>query len=37
MLKKTVLPVLSLFAVTVVAQVATTTRPYPIENSTVGS
>jgi polyisoprenoid-binding protein YceI len=37
MLKKTVLPVL-LFAVTAVAQVATTTRPYPIDNnhSTVG-
>lgn len=38
MLKKTVLPVLLLFAVTTVAQVATTTRPYPIDNnhSTVG-
>lgn len=38
MFKKTVLPVLLLFAVTVVAQVATTTRPYPIDNnhSTVG-
>ena len=38
MLKKTVLPVLLLFAVTAVAQVATTTRPYPIDNnhSTVG-
>ena len=37
MLKKTLLPVL-LFAVTAVAQVATTTRPYPIDNnhSTVG-
>lgn len=38
MLKKTVLPVLLLFAVTAVAQVATTTRVYPIDNghSTVG-
>lgn len=38
MLKKTVLPVLLLFAVTVVAQVGTTTRVYPIDNghSTVG-
>ena len=38
MFKKTVLPVLLLFAVTAVAQVATTTRPYPIDNnhSTVG-
>ena len=38
MLKKTLLPVLLLFAVTAVAQVATTTRPYPIDNnhSTVG-
>ena len=38
MLKKTVLPVLLLFAVTAVAQVATTARPYPIDNnhSTVG-
>lgn len=37
MLKKTVLPVLLLFAVTAVAQVATS-RPYPIDNnhSTVG-
>jgi polyisoprenoid-binding protein YceI len=38
MFKKTVLPVLLLFAVTAVAQVASTTRPYPIDNnhSTVG-
>ena len=38
MLKKTLLPVLLFFAVTAVAQVATTTRPYPIDNnhSTVG-
>ena len=38
MFKKTVLPVLLLFAVTAVAQVATTTRPYAIDNnhSTVG-
>lgn len=33
MLKKTVLPVLLLFAVTAVAQVATTTRVYPIDNN----
>ena len=38
MLKRIVLPVLLLFAVTAVAQVPTTTRPYPIDNnhSTVG-
>ena len=33
MLKKTVLPALLLFAVTAVAQVATTTRVYPIDNN----
>jgi polyisoprenoid-binding protein YceI len=33
MLKKTILPVLLLFAVTAVAQVATTTRVYPIDNN----
>jgi len=38
MLKKTFLPVLLMLAVTAVAQVASTTRPYPIDNnhSTVG-
>ena len=38
MLKKTVLPVLLLLAATTVAQVTTTTKPYPIDNnhSTVG-
>ena len=33
MLKKTVLPALLLFAVTAMAQVATTTRVYPIDNN----
>ena len=38
MFKKTIMPVVLFFALTAVAQVATTTRPYPIDNnhSTVG-